>query len=97
MTIRLEGAIKRWIGKSSDTKPYPGQVLSQDNGPDVVLTANDVPAGSSFLEEDTGRIYRWSGTEWTYTLPIDAQAEYLQAILFELASIRELWMVALAD
>lgn len=97
MTGRLEGSIKRWIGKSSDTKPYPGQVLSQDNGPDVVLTANDVPRGSSYLETDTGRIYRWSGTEWTYTVPADEQAEYLQAILFELASLRELLTVKLAD
>ena len=77
MAVRLEGTIKRWIGLSTATKPFPGQVRESDG---VALGATDVPSGSSFFEADTWRIWRWSGTEWQYT---DQNAEivaYLKTI-----------------
>lgn len=92
MAVQLEGSIKRWIGLSSDTKPYLG--LQADGT--TTLTAQDIPAGSSLLETDTGRIYRWDGTFWSVHIPADAQAEYFQAILFELASIKEAIIEGLA-
>lgn len=60
MAVRLEGSIKRWIGLSTDTKPEPGQ-FSPDG---EELTSAELPAGSSFLESDTGLIYRWNGHDW---------------------------------
>ena len=83
--VRLEGTIKRYIGVSTDTKPRPG---IQD-GDGNLLTTVDVPAGSSFMESNTGRIYRWSGSEWTYSAGVDGQAMVLEAILVELTQIRQ--------
>ena len=90
MAVRLETTIKRWIGTASDSKPTPGGTLFDPitNTSTPVLAA-DVPPGSSFLETDTGRIYRWTGSDWTVFVPEEEQSEYLQAILFELASIKE--------
>lgn len=55
---------------------------SQDTKP------QDIPAGSSFLETDTGRIYRFNGDMWTYAAE-DTTNELLSLILFELQMIRE--------
>ena len=72
MAVRLEGSIKRYVGYSSDTKPD--------------LEPRD--AGSSFLEEDSGLISRWTGRTWT--LPEKpAEERWLQAIYGELVRIRE--------
>lgn len=87
MAVLLEGAIKRFIGLSTDDKPGLGYY------PDgSIVTGNDLPAGSSFLETDTGLIYRWDGREWTVHIAESETAQYLQAILFELASIKEVLM-----
>ena len=64
MAVKLEGSIQRWIGFSSDTKPGLG--VDSEN----VTTAHaDIPVGSSFLESDTGRIFRWTGTTWIVPIP----------------------------
>ena len=84
MAVKLEGTIKRWIGLSTDIKPKVGLTVEG-----LTITANDLPVGSSFLEEDTGRIWRYNSVEWVVPVPSNEQAEYLQAILFELANIKE--------
>lgn len=84
MAVKLEGTIKRWIGLSTDIKPKVGLTVEG-----LTITANDLPVGSSFLEEDTGRIWRYNSVEWVVHVPSNEQAEYLQAILFELANIKE--------
>lgn len=55
MSVRLETTIRRFVGNSADTKPE--------------LDMRD--AGSSFLEEDTGKISRWNGRTWTNPAPGD--------------------------
>ena len=88
MAIKLEGSIRRWVGQSTDVKPKPGV---QADGSTVADT--DLPAGSSFLETDTGRIYRWDGAfSWQLALPNpDEQLYVLEAILIELSQLRQLY------
>ena len=60
MTIRIEHAVKRYVGLSSDAKPRPYS-LGGDMPEDELL-----PAGSVVYEEDTGRTARWDGSDWRY-------------------------------
>ena len=83
MTIKLEGTIKRYVGNAYDVKPSPGV------HPYATMTANELPPGSSFLEEDTGRIYRWNGAEWTCGTLGDVHAGLLEQIILELRALRE--------
>ena len=86
MTVRLEGTIRRYIGLSTDEKPVLG--LQEDGS---TIEASALPAGSSFLESDSGRIYRWNGEAWT--LPVaetDEQLYVLQALLMEITQFREM-------
>ena len=92
MTVRLEGTIKRWVGLSSDVKPALG--LQADGS---TITSADLPAGSSFMESDTGRIYRWDGASWTVSLPVDEQLYVLEAILSELKEFRQMVELAVSD
>ena len=91
MTVRLEGAIKRYLGLSTDTKPALGY---QSDG--STIAATDLPAGSSFMETDTGRIYRWNGSDsWTMAVAeADEHLYVLQAMLVEITQLRQ--MVELA-
>jgi len=54
---RTDVTIHRWMGDSHEPKPLPG--LQTDG-----VVVDSIPAGSSFMEEDTGRIYRWNGLRW---------------------------------
>lgn len=72
--VKLEGSIKRFIGLSSDTKPERWE------------DAN-TPAGSSFLEADTGRVYRWTGSEWQAAA--GSPDGTMQELLIETRSVRE--------
>ena len=74
MAVRLEGAIQRWVGLSTDSKP------------DHQTTT--IPAGSSFMESDTGRIHRSSGAAWVVWEPVDEHELLLNAILQELVQMR---------
>ena len=74
MAVRLEGTIQRWVGLSTDIKP------------DHQTTT--IPAGSSFLESDTGHIHRSSGMAWVLYEPVDEQGIVLSAILQEMTQIR---------
>src|SRR5262245_19397262 len=78
MAVKLEGSIKRWIGISSDTKPFIGT-----NPDGTTLNASDIPPGSSFLESDTGIVYRWTGTAWVSPQADDRVLELLRQILDE--------------
>ena len=86
MAVRLEGSIKRFIGLSTDEKPNLG--YQWEDGSTIVSA--DLPAGSSFMESDTGDIYRWTGSEWAVPDdPEDRQLLALQAMLFQLTALRE--------
>ena len=88
MAVRLEGTIRRYIGLASDLKPTPyGDMLPE---------GDTLPAGSSFLESDTGRIFRWDGAVWAAAPAADDTAAYLAAILMELRQLREALTLAFA-
>ena len=74
MAVRLEGSIQRWVGLSDDIKPTAAE--------------RTIPAGSSFLESDTGLILRWTGEYWAPSPLGDDVLLLLGAILQELVSIR---------
>lgn len=90
MTVILETVIKRFIGLSADEKPYVGQVLRNDDGTLYTTTARDLPAGSTFYESDTNRIWRWNGEKWCPPLLTEddegLQSETLTEILAHLES-----------
>ncbi len=85
--MRLESTIKRWIGDSTETKPRPG--VEQPDG--TTLEAWELPAGSSFYEENTGFISRWTGQVWTapFPEPRSEEVQVLIAILEEIRAARE--------
>ena len=85
--MRLIGSANKWIGTSLETKPYPGML---DVGTRVALTADDVPVGSTFYEENTGWefTYRGGGT-WELS-PDSGRTALIIAKLEEVAAaIRE--------
>ena len=75
--VRLEGSIQRYLGLSTDTKP----VGDFANG-------ESIPVGSSFMETDTGHIYRFNGDGWKFAEPTDETATLLTVIYLELQQIR---------
>ena len=85
MAVKLEGSIKRYIGLSSDPKPFLG--FQQDG---TTTTDYDLPPGSSFLESDTGYLYRWTGTAWSRPGGEDSHLALLELIYAELHELREL-------
>ena len=91
MTVKLEGPIRRYIGLSTDDKPRLG---AQFDG--STIAASDLPAASSFMETDTGLIYRWNGADaWVLAAAeADEQLYVLQAMLVEITQLRQ--MVELA-
>lgn len=90
MAAALEQSTKRFIGTSADGKPTPSA--------DAL-----VPAGSSFLETDTGRIFRFDGVAWAFAgmdtaAPADTPGlAVLQAILGELRRLREYLELTTSD
>lgn len=62
----------------------------------LTLTAADIPAGSSFLEEDTGLIWRWNGLLWAVHVPEEEAVPYLQTLITELRGLRKDIVDALA-
>ena len=84
--MRLEATIRRYIGDSSETKPRPGILL--DDG--TTIAEADLPPGSSFLEEDTGLVSRWTGLRWSVPVAESTEElEVLNQILAELRASRE--------
>lgn len=77
----LETTIKRFIGHSSDPKPTIGrQVHDAQTTDDSTTVPKDLPAGSTFFEEDTGDIWRWNGAQWKLPLVEDSQREVMQGL-----------------
>ena len=90
MAVTLEGSIKRYIGLSTDAKPRPFTGAAENSVLGDMPAGETLPAGSSFLETDTGLIYRWDGVSaWTAVIPQDETGQLLAAILVELTAIRE--------
>ena len=75
MTVRLEGTIHRWAGLSTDDKPTPGYA----DAAGTVLTARDVPPGSTFKDEK-GRIWAFDGATWNLPEVADAVSPLVEAI-----------------
>lgn len=82
MAVKLEATTHRYLGLSTDEKPLTGS----DN--------RAIATGSSFLETDTGNIYRFDGTHWRFPVRDrheQAQNDEMLAVLYRiLASIDEL-------
>lgn len=99
MAVRLEKAVKRFIGLSTDVKPVVGEWFESlgTGQPGSYLTAADLPDGSTFLETDvclpdgSFRIARWDGAKWVYPSP-DASlvrlTEALESLRREVAAMR---------
>lgn len=85
--VRLENSTARYIGVSGDVKPTSWGSSTDSSGNTV---AHPVPAGSSFLEADTGRIYRYDGDRWQTAPATDDVASLLSAVLDELRAQRAL-------
>ena len=73
MAVKLVSQTQRYIGLSLATKPR----FSND--------AEEKPLGegSTFLEADTGDMYRWNGTQWMKAETDDTTNDLLRAILLE--------------
>jgi len=84
MAVKLEGTISRYIGLSTDDKPGKGKV-----GEGLEIIEQEIRAGSSFLETDTGRIWRYDGQDWQFHIPEDAQLHLLELIYGQLHTINE--------
>ena len=82
--MRLETSIKRYIGSSTEQKPFPGLTVEG-----VEVKAGDLPPGSSFLEEDTGRIYRWTGGSWAAPPLSDPATDLISTVLVEVRALRK--------
>ena len=83
MAVKLETSIRRYIGLSTDEKPVIGYQVDGST-----LAAVDLPAGSSFLESDTGLIYRWDGRAWA--IPAIAGDEATRLLSLIAADLRRL-------
>ena len=83
MAVKLEGTIKRYLGLSTDTKPMPE-------------VGESIAAGSSFMETDTGAIYRFDGTAWRAAASDDEVAQLLVLIAGQLEEIKTILQIATA-
>ncbi len=55
------GSGKSYIGFSTDFKPHLGRQSDR-----TTITATDLPAGSTFIELDTGKTAVFDGDAWIY-------------------------------
>ena len=92
MAVTFVSSVKKWSGLSNDAKPVVGQVRSDG----YRIEAVDIPVGSTFLETDTGRMYRWTGFEWEFPTSFTSEDTWKEsmletnlAILAELKQMRE--------
>ena len=56
----------------------------------------ELPPGSSFLEADTGKIWRYDGRTWQHATGEDRTAELLELIIAQMTEHQEI-MEALFD
>ena len=76
--VKLEIGVKRYIGLSTDTKPFVGS-YADGSLTGATLTTTDLAPGSTFFESDTGKIWRWDGSRWTLPAVYDDSAAKLLA------------------
>ena len=69
MTKQVTQPTKRWIGLSTEPKPESAGGIGEKRD-------DEIPPASTYLEADTGIIYRWTGTAWV-AAPKDEQAALL--------------------
>ena len=85
MGVRLETRPKRFLADNAgDDLPRVGMLLDG-----AVLTAADLPAGSTVLYADSGKIKRWNGSEWSEVAANETQEALLAAILAELQTLNQ--------
>ena len=88
MPVSMFAVHKKFVGLSTDIKPYIGQ---QADGVTTTV-ATDIPVGSTFLEMDTGSMARWDGVAWKYPLPANYDHQELlddiSALKLELSALR---------
>ena len=89
MAVRLEGAIHRYIGLSGDLKPTTLTPAFTNAQGQIVAQVPAPPAGSSFLETDTGRMARFDGKRWIYDADESATTHLLSDVLSQLHRIDE--------
>jgi len=75
--MRLLGTINRYIGTATEVKPSVGVY---DTVTGSLVTSNDLPAGSTYTEEDTGREWVYNGVDWEID-PRSAQTDRIVATL----------------
>ena len=82
--MRLAGTLHRYIGTSEEAKPFVGQIRQEDG---YVLTAADLPIGSTFYEEDTGWEYTYKGVERWELSPDSARTTLILAKLDDVIEV----------
>ena len=70
----MSGRQEKFIGPSTDPKPQP---------PDY-----SIPNGSTCLEEDTGRIFRWRDNQWRAE-PLQSTSDLMAALLDQVIALRQ--------
>ena len=82
MAVKKEATIARFIGLSTDEKP----VWDTEDAD----TRRKLPAGSSFLEKDTGEIWRFDGQDWWPPAGAgESAASVSSTIVSELADLKD--------
>ena len=90
---RLENSTARYIGTSVENKPAARGISIGSDGVESIIP---IPPGSSFLETDTGHIFRFDGNAWVYSPASGDTEALLGAILAELTMLREAVQLAIA-
>ena len=73
MAVYLEGTIKRFIGLSTDRKPYTDPLQIDEVAP---------PRGSTFKESDTGKIFSLDNLAWR-TARLEEQVPVMLGYIFD--------------
>ena len=84
--MRLVGTINRWTGLSTETKPFVGM---RDSATGAVITAADLPVGSTFYEEDRGWEYTYTGGQTWELSPDSGRTVLVIAKLDELRMVMQ--------
>ena len=83
--VRLETSYRRFIADNEDDElPLVGRMLDG-----AVLTAGDLPVGSTVLYRKSGRIKRYNGRDWVAIELTDNHETILAAILQEMRQLNE--------
>lgn len=61
--IRIQN-VKQYAGNSDDLKPHVGDVVVNADGSQTLITAADLPAGSTLYLRDMGLTETYDGRSW---------------------------------